>query len=342
MIEFPFDVTEDKYYNWYCNIIEKCTSRIKPEGHVEKHHIIPRSFGGDNSKENLVTLTPREHFIVHLLLVKMNFPTKQHKQMLHAYMSMATAKKKYRQYKVNSRTYDLLRREFAKHIKEISIFSGPNNPGINPSIETRKKMSDSTKKKFLDPEFRKKYDEGLSKRVLDKELISKRTKEGMAKPEARKRYLEGFAKRVVVYTEESTRKMIESKRKNGTLNPTEETKRKISQSNMGKTRSLEARKKLSETQKRQYASGERQTWNKGKTGYSIHSEETRKKMSEYRKGKKHSMSQEGLENLREMHRVIRTCPNCNHTGQGVAMLRWHFDNCKKLKPLESTLEKFLG
>lgn len=38
---------------------------------VEKHHIIPRSEGGSSKKTNLVELTIKEHFIVHMLLIKM-------------------------------------------------------------------------------------------------------------------------------------------------------------------------------------------------------------------------------------------------------------------------------
>ena len=52
-------------------------------GYVEKHHIVPKCFfiesksrfafipGNRNHKDNLVYLTGREHFICHLLLVKM-------------------------------------------------------------------------------------------------------------------------------------------------------------------------------------------------------------------------------------------------------------------------------
>ena len=39
-------------------------------GYIEKHHITPRCLGGNDSKNNLVGLTAREHFISHLLLVK--------------------------------------------------------------------------------------------------------------------------------------------------------------------------------------------------------------------------------------------------------------------------------
>lgn len=39
---------------------------------MERHHIIPRCMGGTDHDDNLVYLTPREHFIIHQLLVKIN------------------------------------------------------------------------------------------------------------------------------------------------------------------------------------------------------------------------------------------------------------------------------
>lgn len=63
---------QNKYTRWYYNIIQNAQLRkLESTTYVEKHHIIPKSIGGDNSKKNLVNLTPREHFICHLLLVKM-------------------------------------------------------------------------------------------------------------------------------------------------------------------------------------------------------------------------------------------------------------------------------
>lgn len=41
------------------------------DGYTETHHIIPRSLGGTNDKENLVNLSAREHFICHALLANM-------------------------------------------------------------------------------------------------------------------------------------------------------------------------------------------------------------------------------------------------------------------------------
>jgi hypothetical protein len=61
---------DNKYTHIYYSIIERAKSRTIT-GYTENHHIIPRSLGGTNNKDNLVALTGREHFIVHWLLPKM-------------------------------------------------------------------------------------------------------------------------------------------------------------------------------------------------------------------------------------------------------------------------------
>ena len=63
----------NKYYKIYQNIIEnaKSSCRLKTdEVYYELHHIVPRSLGGNNSTDNLVLLTYKEHFICHHLLCK--------------------------------------------------------------------------------------------------------------------------------------------------------------------------------------------------------------------------------------------------------------------------------
>lgn len=62
---------ENKYTKWYFAIIEK--ARIeKRDGYVEKHHVIPVCLGGMNARSNLIRLSAREHFLCHLLLVRMS------------------------------------------------------------------------------------------------------------------------------------------------------------------------------------------------------------------------------------------------------------------------------
>jgi len=61
---------DNKYTRWYFKIINNAKMRTIT-GYVENHHIIPRSLGGLDTSNNLVKLSPREHFVCHLLLPKM-------------------------------------------------------------------------------------------------------------------------------------------------------------------------------------------------------------------------------------------------------------------------------
>lgn len=58
------------YITHYDRLIDKARFRTSIEGYTEIHHILPLSLGGTDDKCNLVKLTAREHFIAHLLLVK--------------------------------------------------------------------------------------------------------------------------------------------------------------------------------------------------------------------------------------------------------------------------------
>lgn len=64
---------DNKYTKIYFALIKNRQNEkiIKEECYCETHHIIPKSLGGDNTITNLVNLSPREHFIAHLLLTKM-------------------------------------------------------------------------------------------------------------------------------------------------------------------------------------------------------------------------------------------------------------------------------
>ena len=57
------------YKKHYNRLIANAKNRIL-EGYTERHHIVPRCMGGDDSSENLVDLTPEEHYVAHQLLVK--------------------------------------------------------------------------------------------------------------------------------------------------------------------------------------------------------------------------------------------------------------------------------
>ena len=69
--------------------------------------------GGNDSKSNLAILTPREHALAHLLLVK--FLTGEDKaKMVFALKSMINYRNKNRQ-QLTTKQYDILRKEYQKH-----------------------------------------------------------------------------------------------------------------------------------------------------------------------------------------------------------------------------------
>lgn len=71
---------DNKYTKWYFNILEKYSVDIGGES----HHIIPRSCGGNNSKNNIRRITSRAHLICHFLLPKILISEKHIKSMIYA------------------------------------------------------------------------------------------------------------------------------------------------------------------------------------------------------------------------------------------------------------------
>jgi len=130
---------DNKYLKKYLKIIEESKNRPRPEQY-EKHHIIPKSFGGSDSEDNYAYLTLREHFLVHLILVKISKGQYKHK-MAHALNRMINSKKG--KYKITSRMYETVRIE---HSEAMSILmSDKNNPmsGKTHTSETKQKMSEA-------------------------------------------------------------------------------------------------------------------------------------------------------------------------------------------------------
>jgi hypothetical protein len=102
--------------------------------YFESHHIIPRSLGGYNNPENLVLLTPKEHYICHLLLTKMLTGNNYHK-MLYAFNRITNICNY--GFKQNSRIYQILRLEFSKMRSSLSKGSGNNFHGKSHAQKTK-------------------------------------------------------------------------------------------------------------------------------------------------------------------------------------------------------------
>ena len=137
---------ENKYQNWYNQIIKRARNRVLNE-YTELHHIIPRSLGGSDSADNLVNLTAREHFICHILLTK--FTTGQEKnKMIRAVMLMKASNKKQQRY-FNSRLYETVRKAYAEKRSVEQQGTGNSYYGKKHSAETRAKMSAAKKGTYV-------------------------------------------------------------------------------------------------------------------------------------------------------------------------------------------------
>ena len=97
------------------NILIKNPNAI---GEIEYHHIIPLCLKGPDIKSNIVGLTPREHYIAHVLLWKI-YPENYN---LHfAIFSMAGKnpnKTNKRIFHFNSRLYEAAKKKFSLKVKE--------------------------------------------------------------------------------------------------------------------------------------------------------------------------------------------------------------------------------
>jgi hypothetical protein len=188
MINWPVSLIEDKYSRWYAELILRAQNRkLDKNTYVEKHHIIPRSFGGTNSNSNLVKLTAKEHYIAHALLWKMKFLPEDHSKMSYALRMMVFGtgnKKQLRNYKCHSRLYQSVRIEFSQnHSKHMT---GENNPffGKTHSSEVMDKIK-KTKEETGNYGHRFKSGHKLSKESIKKISIANtgRTWDKMFSPE---------------------------------------------------------------------------------------------------------------------------------------------------------------
>lgn len=145
---------ENKYFKIYFALINRAKLRTL-EGYTEKHHIIPRSLGGNNTKSNLAILTGREHFICHLLLTKI-VEGKNKSKMVFALNSMMNRRNDTMdRYVPNSKFYERLRILLSEAHKQIGrseahkLAISKRHKGKIVSEETKKKMSESSKSKIV-------------------------------------------------------------------------------------------------------------------------------------------------------------------------------------------------
>lgn len=117
----------------------------------ERHHILPLSCGGNNDKDNLIDLFAEEHYMAHKLLALEN---PNNDKLQFAWWQMCHCKKEDREYEVSAEDYAIAKEAHSIAIRRLSIelWANPDTRSkIQASLsnpKTRKKMSDSAKKRY--------------------------------------------------------------------------------------------------------------------------------------------------------------------------------------------------
>lgn len=139
---------DNKYTKIYLSLVESRKTLIRhPEEYIERHHIVPKCLGGSDEDYNLVSLSAREHFIAHMLLIRMTESTDQNRLRFALMRMMSNPFSK----KLSSKYYEIARLENRKALsckivteatrKKMSAWQ----KGIPKSDATKQKLSDFAK-----------------------------------------------------------------------------------------------------------------------------------------------------------------------------------------------------
>lgn len=133
-------------------------------GYTENHHIIPRCMNGSDDKDNLVSLSAREHFIAHQLLYKIH----RRYSLLCAVTLMCTDKAGNR---IGNRLYAWHRERFAEESSKYMKEYWANNP--HPKGMLGKNHSEESLKAVIAPLLKRNEDVSVTvhKFSLDNEFI---------------------------------------------------------------------------------------------------------------------------------------------------------------------------
>lgn len=113
------------YLKHYNALIDRARVRLTNENvYYELHHVVPRCMFGSDDVDNLVYLTPEEHYLAHQLLVKI-YP--ENKKLAYAASMMCVNRP-------SNKLYGWLRRRISNNMKV-------NNPNSDGSVNRKRKGS---------------------------------------------------------------------------------------------------------------------------------------------------------------------------------------------------------
>jgi hypothetical protein len=312
MIIWPVKFVESKYSKWYNNLIHKAQLRGSIQGYKETHHIIPRSFGGNNSKSNVVQLTAREHYIAHALLWKMKFEGIYGSKMAFAFNTfinkMTTEERGTNHtYTISSRMYETFRKHYSQMLKEKWASEGANFKGKTHSAETKRIIGEKSKLKEFKrgpahPSWGKKLNISAEVKLKRKQAIEE------------------------IWNDPEKKAEMLQNRKIANQRPEVIAKRKAaSDAKIGVKRDPAIIEKCAVAKR-------------GKKEHEIYSPDTILKRKEALKNR--VLSDEAKEKMRigllkgcKMPKTKKPCPHCGKMCAGNMLAKWHGDNCKTLKKL---------
>ena len=169
---------QNKYYKWYIDIISRSYTRLLPATtYTEKHHIIPKSLGGNNAKTNIVILTAREHFICHWLLTKITESTNKNKMIYALCMMNTTGHNQFRYITgITSRVFEQAKGKLVVSEETKQKMRKPKSEETKQKM--RKPKSEETKQKMRDA----KTPEAIEKIRLSKlgRVVSQETRDKLS------------------------------------------------------------------------------------------------------------------------------------------------------------------
>lgn len=194
------------YSMHYSRLIYKAKNRVTT-AFTETHHILPQCLGGDDSKENLVELTPEEHFVAHQLLAKVH---PENPKLAHAAFMMGSTRQ-------NNKLYGWVKRRVADSLRGV-----PLDEAIKQKMSVAQRNRDPSTRHQLGATFT-----GKSHSEATRAKMS-------AAAKGRKK------------SEESKAAMKAAWERRRLTPVSEETKRKMAAAHKGKKHSQETRVKMSQ------------------------------------------------------------------------------------------------
>jgi len=140
-----------EYLKIYNQIINNAKSRTINE-YTEKHHIVPKCLGGTNKKDNIVSLTAKEHYICHKLLCEIYPDENKLKYAFWRMCNVANNEFQHRTYTVSSRVYNRIKQEVAEITsKRTKHYSDAVRKLIGEKVSKKLKGRPSGKKGIPNP-----------------------------------------------------------------------------------------------------------------------------------------------------------------------------------------------